>query len=57
MILGPISLLDCVIFVVCLIPNLLITAGPVATISLVKVIPFLGMCSTKTSGQRSGAFR
>jgi hypothetical protein len=42
MILGPVSLLDCVIFVLFLLPNLLVQVGPVQILSLVKVIPFLG---------------
>ena len=43
MILGPISLVDCVIFVSCLIPNLLVLVGPLQTLSMVKFIPFLGI--------------
>jgi hypothetical protein len=43
MILGPISLLDCVIFVLFLLPNLLVLAGPLQTLSLIEVIPFLGI--------------
>lgn len=43
MILGPISLIDCVLFVLCLIPSLLVLAGPLRTLSLIKVIPFLGI--------------
>jgi hypothetical protein len=56
MILGPVSLLDCVIFVLCLIPNLLVQAGLFQTLSLVKVIPFLGIptscpsCQERLSG-------
>jgi hypothetical protein len=42
MILGPVSLLDCVIFVLFLLPNLLVQVGPVQILSLIKVIPFLG---------------
>ncbi len=41
MLLGPISLLDCVVFVLYLIPNLLVLAGPLETLSLVRVLPFL----------------
>lgn len=43
-ILGPISLLDCVVFVICLIPQLFIQAG-LYDIALVvfKVLPFLRM--------------
>lgn len=41
MILGPITLLDCVVFVIFLIPNLIYLTGLVATLSLVKVLPFL----------------
>jgi hypothetical protein len=42
MILGPVSLLDCVIFVLFLLPNLLVQVGLVQILSLIKVIPFLG---------------
>jgi hypothetical protein len=42
MILGPVSLLDCVIFVLFLLPNLLVQVGPVQILSLIKIIPFLG---------------
>ena len=40
MILGPISLIDCVVFVIFLLPNLLVVAG-LRTLVLVKVLPFL----------------
>ena len=43
MILGPISLLDCLVFVIFLIPNLLIQVGIFGTIGLVvKLVPFFG---------------
>ena len=43
-ILGPISLVDCVVFVICLIPQLFIQAGVLPTFQVVtKVLPFLGM--------------
>jgi acetyl esterase/lipase len=45
MILGPISLLDCAIFVLFLIPNFLVLVGPIQTLSLAKVIPFLGIAT------------
>lgn len=45
MILGPVSLLDCVVFVLFLIPNLLVLVGPLQTLSLIKVIPFLGIAT------------
>ena len=44
MILGPVSLLDCVVFVIFLIPQLLYQAGVFSTVLVViKVLPFLGM--------------
>jgi acetyl esterase/lipase len=41
MILGAISLLDCAVFVVFLIPNLLAQAGLYQTLLLINVLPFL----------------
>lgn len=43
MILGPISLLDCLVFVVCLIPQLLLQGPGLWEVILVvcKVLPFL----------------
>ena len=41
MILGPISLVDCVVFVICLTPNLLVQLGLLTTLSLAGVLPFL----------------
>jgi len=47
MILGPISLLDCAVFVVCLVPQLLIQVGFLGTLHVVvKVLPFLGKFCT-----------
>jgi hypothetical protein len=44
MILGPVSLLDCLVFVIALVPQLLIQAGPLSTLLVVvKVLPFLSM--------------
>jgi hypothetical protein len=51
MILGPVSLLDCVIFVLFLLPNLLVQVGPVQILSLIKVIPFLGTFTSSPSCQ------
>jgi len=51
MILGPVSLLDCVIFVLFLLPNLLVQVGPVQILSLIKVIPFLGTFTSPPSCQ------
>ena len=51
MILGPVSLLDCVIFVIFLLPNLLVQVGPVQILSLIKVIPFLGTFTSSPSCQ------
>jgi hypothetical protein len=45
MILGPVSLVDCVVFVLFLLPNLLVQVGLVQILSLIKVIPFLGTFS------------
>jgi hypothetical protein len=43
MILGPISLIDCVVFMVFLVPQLLYQVGLVATVTTVlNVLPFLG---------------
>jgi hypothetical protein len=53
MILGPVSLLDCVIFVLFLLPNLLVQVGLVQILSLIKVIPFLGTFSFLTFIPRS----
>src|SRR5258707_393569 len=53
MILGPVSLLDCVIFVLFLLPNLLVQVGLVQILSLIKVIPFLGTFPSSPSYQRS----
>lgn len=42
MILGPISLIDCVVFVIFLIPQLLYQVGFLSSLLLVgKVLPFL----------------
>lgn len=44
MILGPVSLLDCLVFVIFLIPQLLYQAGLFSTVLVVvKVLPFLSM--------------
>ena len=56
MILGPITLIDCVFFVLCLIPNLLLLAGPIATLSLVKVLPFLGTFAYSSRFRMLGCF-
>lgn len=48
MILGPVSLLDCLVFVIFLIPQLLYQAGLFSTaLVVVKVIPFLSMSTDK----------
>lgn len=43
MILGPISLLDCLVFVICLIPQLLLQGPGLGELILVlcQIIPFL----------------
>jgi hypothetical protein len=44
MILGPITLLDCAVFVFFLVPQLVWQVGIVTTlVTFVKVLPFLGM--------------
>jgi hypothetical protein len=44
MILGPITLVDCAVFVLFLIPQLLYQAGLAGTLlTVIKVLPFLGM--------------
>jgi acetyl esterase/lipase len=55
MILGPVSLLDCVVFVIFLIPQLLYQAGPLSTLLMVcKVLPFLSKSPREpSSDQRS----
>jgi hypothetical protein len=53
MILGPVSLLDCVVFVLFLLPNLLVQVGLVQIFSLIKVIPFLGTFPSSPSLPRS----
>lgn len=48
MILGPVSLLDCLVFVIFLIPQLLYQAGFFSTaLVVIKVIPFLSMSTDK----------
>jgi hypothetical protein len=43
MILGPITLVDCAVFVLFLIPQLLYQAGLARTLlTVIKVLPFLG---------------
>ena len=44
MILEAISLLDCAVFVLLLVPQLLYQLGPITTVrTVVQVLPFLGM--------------
>ena len=51
MILGPISLIDCLVFVIFLIPQLLWRVGLFKTIITgIKALPFLGMSLTTPFG-------
>lgn len=44
MLLGPVSYLDCLVFILFLAPQLLLQAGLVHTLAVViQVLPFLGM--------------
>ena len=53
MILGPISLLDCAVFVIFLLPSLLVQVGILKTIRLIiQALPFLG----SSSGQAGPVF-